>query len=467
MATQYDNLLIGQIDTGDEQRAKRMQAQYNQPVTGSRGVVQSAGAGVPQSTRQDSAGIERMVTGALSLPVAAVREGIGNIGTDIANVGRMAIGGLPEPRPGYPRTAALAQQARDGAAAFAGANRNLLADTQSALRDATGTQVAASGRTPSIGQDMPAQGQAAAAPAQQAAPASGSQPAQATATPAIASNTPGQGDTPAGNGYTQAGNGIAMRVGAGGVPEFTNDASVVAGAGAMPQGGMARIGDGIGGGLSVGAPGDSQLAIDRFERANQERQRMIDISRRGQIGEGGGRVTIVRDSSRGPSLADIQSSRLDARQAQTNLQNQQAQQGILAGLDDRLTNQLNRQRTQQEIEAGRQSQETQQRIADLRAQIANTSLSVDQRQAAVQAYNALTLSPADRYMTVQGGTNEFGGKDASKVFDRLTGREVGANDSPAMAADLEQARRIIAADPSKRAEVERRLQQAYGRGLDG
>jgi len=207
-----------------------------------------------------------------------------------------------------------------------------------------------------------------------ASPAPQAQALPSIATPSIASNTPGQGDTPAGNGYTQAGNGIAMRVGAGGVPEFTNDASVVAGAGAMPQGGMARIGDGIGGGLSVGAPGDSQLAIDRFERANQERQKMIDISRRGQIGEGGGRVTIVRDSSRAPSLADVLNTRLDASQAQASLQNQQAQQGILAGLDDRLTNQLNRQKTQQELAAGQVGLENQQRLAKLGAMLANPEL---------------------------------------------------------------------------------------------
>ncbi|MHA4875421.1 hypothetical protein, partial [Enterococcus faecium] len=70
------------------------------------------------------------------------------------------------------------------------------------------------------------------------------------------------------------------------------------------------------------------MAIDRFERANQERAQMIQASRRGEIGEGGGRVTVVRDSSRSPTLADLQNARLDARQAQTEGQRQQTQQGV-------------------------------------------------------------------------------------------------------------------------------------------
>lgn len=440
----------------DEARAKRMAAQYQQPVTGPRGVV--ASAGVPSAPKVPGiadglAGGAKIIAGGAALPFAA---GIDAARSGIASLAEGDPNTLPGGRSRYADSASsLLAQGIDQASA---ASDRLKAGARGLL----GVQQ----QMPSIGADMPAQGQAAAAPAQQATPATGSQPAPATATPAIPANMPGQGDIPAGNGYTQAGNGIAMRTGAGGALEFTNDAAALSGARAMPAGGMRNIGNGIGGGLSVGDPGDSQLAIERFRRAGEIRQQTLADNR--------GTVTGLTDNRGRPSLADRQRASLDLQQAQaeslragTQQAGQQSQQSILSGMDERLTNQLNRQRTLQEIEVGRQSQETQQRIADLRAQIADASLSADQRQAAMQAYNALTLSPADRYMTVQGGTNEFGGKDASKVFDRLTGREVGANDSPAMAADLEQARRVIAADPSRRAEVERRLQQAYGRGLDG
>ncbi|WP_220814984.1 hypothetical protein [Pseudomonas paralcaligenes] len=79
---------------------------------------------------------------------------------------------------------------------------------------------------------------------------------------------------------------------------------------------------------------------------------MIEESRRGQLGEGGGRLTVVRDSSRAPSRADIQNARLDAMQAQTNLQNQKGTQAMLAGLDLRKISELQRQRLQQEIQSG-------------------------------------------------------------------------------------------------------------------
>ena len=54
-------------------------------------------------------------------------------------------------------------------------------------------------------------------------------------------------------------------------------------------------------------------------------------------------------------------------------------------------------------------------------------------------------------------------------MDVTTGQVVGQGlglTNPQMQADLAQARRIVAADPSKRAEVEKRLQQAYSRGLE-
>ncbi len=198
-----------------------------------------------------------------------------------------------------------------------------------------------------------------------------------------------------GIGAGMQGGEIAMQVSPNGSPSFSNTPSAVASAQAMPVGGIggklktpgvsnmadnvpleqrgsiSNVGNGIGGGLSVGQPGDAAMALGRFERANQEREKMVQASLRGNIGEGGGRVTVVKDSSRSPTLADMLSARLEGRQAKANLQNQQAQQGILSGMDERLTNQLNRQKTQQDITAGQYGLEDRQRLADLGAQLAN------------------------------------------------------------------------------------------------
>lgn len=125
--------------------------------------------------------------------------------------------------------------------------------------------------------------------------------------------------------WSRVNGGIAGRVGADGVPEFTNDAAALAGAGDMPAGGVAGVGDGRGGTFSVGEDGDSKLALERFERANHIRGESI-ANRPRELGDAGGRVTVVRDSSRSPSIADIQNARLDARQGQTDALRQQTEQ---------------------------------------------------------------------------------------------------------------------------------------------
>lgn len=133
--------------------------------------------------------------------------------------------------------------------------------------------------------------------------------------------------------------------------EFTNDAGAVRGAGAAPIGGIGGIGDGIGT-FSQAESGSAKLAHDRFERANQERGRMIAESRRGQIGEGGGRVTVVRDSSRTPTRTDMQRSRLDARLAQTEALRAQTQMSIVDGLDAQAISRLQQQRLGQQVRDG-------------------------------------------------------------------------------------------------------------------
>lgn len=483
-------------------RAQRMQEQFRNPVTGPRGVVQPApkAPGIADGFAGGGIGgaAERVknaysVASPLLYPARTAVDVLTAVPADaLRNSVIRAAGGDP----------ATADGGETANADRAFGNLMPAVNLAGSIADTVGRSVK--------GGVLAATGASPAAPAQQAAPASGSRPAPATATPATAANMPGQSDIPAGNGYTRVGNGIAMRVGADGTPEFTNDAAAVSGASAMPAGGIggrqaqqsapgsmvapdgsrvlasgsntpdqefarlgsvANLGNGIGM-ASFGNAGDSRLALDRFERANQERAKMIEESRRGQLGEGGGRLTIVADSSRTPTLRERQMARLDARLAETEALRAGIREAAATGADTRATNSLTRTKTQQDIATGELALQSAQAVQRLRAMMADPSLGEDERQAAMQAYNALTISPKDRYIlqdTVLASDPLTGPKYGKVALDVLTGRPagIGAYDNPAMAADLEQARRVIAADPGKRAEVERRLKQAYGRGLDG
>lgn len=342
------------------------------------------------------AGIGQAVAGAAQVPIAAGRDAL-------RNVAAYAVGGDPSTLPGgaarYRDEAVGGVQ--QGLDRISGATEGLRAAGREALgvqpRDGAGVAPAASPAPTATSGMTPERIQAMARESAAMLPEASAPSADA---PEFVS--------PAGNGYTQAGNGIAMRQGADGVPEFTNDTAAVSGARAMPAGGMSRVGDGVGGGLSVGAPGDAQMAIDRFERANQERAQMIQASRRGEIGEGGGRVTVVRDSSRSPTLADLQNARLDARQAQTEGQRQQTQQGAANSAVERAattqrmgTEQLNQQRLQQQIAEGDLGVQDRQRLDQLRAQINDPNLSEQQRAQAMDAYNALSITPDARLKAQQ------------------------------------------------------------------
>ncbi|MDL2424899.1 hypothetical protein M2C68_20080, partial [Pseudomonas sp. BAgro211] len=68
-------------------------------------------------------------------------------------------------------------------------------------------------------------------------------------------------------------------------------------------GSAANLGNGVGT-FSQMQAGDSQLALDRFERANQQRQQMVDVAHRGELGNNGGQVNVVYDSTRAPTLGE-------------------------------------------------------------------------------------------------------------------------------------------------------------------
>lgn len=484
---------------GNPARAAQMQTQFNQPVTAG-----NPAAGRPALT-PDSAGLNRMVGGALSIAPAAIWEGAKNLGADVANVGRSIIDAEQVPRPGYPRTAQLSQEIADGANAFAGANSNLAEDAKAGARDATGSTPVAKPDSPMLQRDavdQPAKSTTVPALSPDPAVTPSALPAVSPGKPAASPANPTVEPVPE-SPYFATGTGqIAARMN-GSTPEFTNDPTAVAGARAMPTGGRGspllapgvsnladdvplerrgsinNVGNGIGGGISYGEAGDAKLAIERFGRANDIRAQTI-AERPREIGDTG-KVTGILDNSRAPTLAERQRAVVDQQQAQTEAARAQIKQsaaemnqGIAADTQRMQTEQLNQQRLQQELASGQYGVQDRERIATLQARMVDPSLSEEERTSAREAYTALSTQAKDRYQSqdVILGRDE-NGRDVrgTQLIDVTTGKPlVGIGGNPQNAqlnSDLEQARRIIASDPAKRAEIEKRLQQAYGRGLDG
>lgn len=310
-------------------RAAQMQAQYNQPVT--KGTANAAGF-------TSSAG-ERLTSFGNGVVNTAAGAGKALLATplDLAHQGIVAaVDGDTRSMPGGGQgfRANAFQQLDKGmgqvASAFDGA--------KAGARNLLGVKEAA----PQPGQPSPGLiASAEAAPVQPAAPQAVPSSAVAVASAAGPRET---APTPQGNGYQQTGiNGIVGKKDENGQYSFTNEGAAVAGAagqlrgstpgmasggqgfavggpGAMsaPEGARvlasgsnyktpaqefaqlgssANLGNGVGT-FSQAEPGSAQEALGRFERANQEREQMIAASRRGQVGEGGGRVTVVGDSGR-------------------------------------------------------------------------------------------------------------------------------------------------------------------------
>lgn len=458
-------------------RAARMQAQFNQPVTAGVPVAagQPAGAGLSGAASQLKNAYS--VVSPLLNPVGTAVDVLTATPADaLRNATIRAAGGDPATSEGgetanRDRAFGKIKPAVD---AVQGAGESLREGISGGILSATGASPARPVTPEPVTKPMPAPSQAAQQPGQQA-------PAK-----------------PADSPYFATDSGIAVRRNENGVTEFSNDPQALANAQAMPAGGIggqalrtpgvsnmaddvalerrgsiSNLGNGIGT-FSQMNPGDSAMALGRFERANQEREKMIQASRRGEIGEAGGRLTIVADSSRTPTLRERQMARLDARLAETEALRAGIQEAAATGADTRATNSLARAKTQQDIASGALELQNAQTIQQLLALIADPSLKDAERQAAIQAYNALTISPKDRYIlqdTVLASDPLTGPKYGKVALDVLTGRPVtgGIGDgSPGLPAGvskeqaLSQAKAAIAAGASK-ADVNRRLQ---GMGLD-
>lgn len=460
---------------GNPERAARMQAQFDQPVTkgGQPTANQPVAAGIP-SPKAGGAFVEGLRgaaetgLGIAAYPASAVYDGVRNA------AGYLSDGNTDQ-----------LTQYRDGAADLIGAGVDRMSDSAAQLRESAGATVRGAlgieKRTQAASTGQPSAGNPySGEPFDQWAKGPS---AMRSTSPATPNTSPVSADAPGeqGNGYRMIGTdaergldpGIAVKVGADGVPMFTNDKQAIAGAGgdfvasgfpraqqSTPAGQMvapagsrvlasgtnasteaqqfAQLGsvrnlnNGIGT-FSQAESGDAQLAYDRNERAIAERYKMNDISRRGEIGEGGGRVTVVRDSSRSPTTADIQNARLDGRKAQNEALRSGAQLGFNrdaredARLDlDRQRLGIDRQKGEIEAQAAQIGLQASQRLNQISTQLANPDLPADLRAQLEQVYAMLTTDAKDRYMTVVGGENEMGAKQASTVFDRLTGAPVGA-----------------------------------------
>ena len=368
----------------------------------------------------------KTILGGLALPSAAIADGVRSgaarlTGGDPATLEGgatkyrdMALGTAAE---GVAQSSAAAEGLREKGRAALGV-QPVMNSTESAGGQA-GTQQPVAPATPSV-----------PAPMADAAP---------TSQPSTPQNT-GLGVTPwleTGIGADRQGGQIVARAGANGTAEFTNATAspeAVSGASPMPAGGFGvapimnrgqqaeqpglgvgfarqgsaqNLGNGVGT-FSQAEAGDAELALGRFERASQIRNQTIQESRRGQIGEGGGRVTVVSDSGRTPTVRERMLARLEERQAQTEATRSQAQQGAADGRLRRAaetqrmgTEQLNQQRLQQQVAEGELGMQDRQRLDQLRAQINDPALSEQQRAQALEAYNALAVTPDARLKAQQ------------------------------------------------------------------
>lgn len=236
-----------------------------------------------------------------------------------------------------------------------------------------------------------------------------------------------------GIGQGAAGGEIVGRRGADGVMEFTNDGKAQAAATGGVPGGMGRVGDGKGTFSVMGEAGDAERAIATFDRANQIRG---GIPRQRELGDNGGKVTVVRDSTRAPTLTELVNERRDLQQREAGRADRLAESRIAT--DSRATDLAGQKQALEmakgsvELAAAESALATSQELDAIRQRLADPNLSEEERKALVDTYYAMTTPAKDRYMEVKGGENEAGAQQASRVLDRRTGQYVdgGAPSAP-------------------------------------
>lgn len=258
----------------------------------------------------------------------------------------------------------------------------------------------------------PAGGPSTAAPAATAGKPASAAAAQDAGTPQDAGLN---GWNRTGIGEGRAGGEIVGRMGANGVPEFSNLADDVKGAGSQRATGS--VGDGIGGGLTTiqafkgaapapGYPGGmvrgGGLTIvgadgpDNMEIAAERRR--LDIA---GLGPRSSQRAIQemedqRLTAKGLGLRGREIAATEAKQAQDAgdaAADRALRERELAGAEQR--NQLEGQRIQQEIEAGNLTLAQQRRVEDLSARIADPATDDTERESMLRTYSQLTGKTLD------------------------------------------------------------------------
>lgn len=396
--------MYGPQQLDDKKRALQLQSQADQPVYGPRN---PPAGGLPTPLKQPAK--PSLAEG--DLAQAAV--GAADSAVELAKNQQPTNGpsvrfGVPSRRAEQPAPAALSPAEVDKAKQWAGG----VSDR------ASGAAVAAVKANPD---SLPP-----TASGNESSPAAPSAPAgQQTGRDAYLKTGIGQG---------AVGGEIVGRVGADGVPEFTNDSKAQAAAVGGVPGGMGSVGDGKGTFSVMGEAGDAQRAIATFERANQIRG---GVPRQRELGDNGGKVTVVRDSARAPTITELVNERRDLQLRGADRADRLADSRIAT--DGRATDRADQRQALDmakggvELAAAESSLATSQELEAIRQKLADPNLGEEERKALVDTYYTMTTSAKDRYMTVEGGTGEFGEKQASRVLDRRTGQYVDGG-APAQAA---------------------------------
>lgn len=410
---------------GNPERAARMQAQYDQPVT--KGGAKPAAAPAQPADAQSApgfgaglAGGVKSLVGSVALPFAA---GIDAVRGGAARL----VGGDPDTLPGGSDkyASAASQTISEGVDQMSEAGESL----QASGRDALGVKKAEPSTVPqsSSGGLIPS----AEAAVTQAAPITDKPASETTAAesaPPIAAAAPESEWQGSGIGAGRQGGEIVMRQGADGVPEFSNDPAVQAGARNPSKGGT----------FSVAEPGSAQLAMERFGRANEIR----GGARSNELGDNGGRMTVVRDSSRTPTLQERRLAKHDAQLAQTDALRQRTAQGQQEQNRADQNSIVDRQLKATEAAQAGLALADRQRLSELQQSLLDPSLSAEQRRSLADQYRVLSGNKTENRFTVVPGGQEYDEvagalvNRPARVINNQTGEFVdpGQTEQPATAA---------------------------------
>lgn len=216
--------------------------------------------------------------------------------------------------------------------------------------------------------------------------------------------------------------------------------------------GIQRGGDGGKTSFSVqGGKGDARTALEIGDAKNAQLRQMVSLQRDHELGSGRGNVgqvssTAIEQAARKAKITGSATDRadydrlvkLDAGQAADRIeQNGKQKPGWKTDAEKAAAQAITaKAETEQQLNAATSQQQAARarNVAALEAAIVDPNATPEERAIARNNYDVLTTPVKDRYLTVAGGTNEFGAKDSSKVFDATAGQMVGEGGAQQQAA---------------------------------